>query len=331
MLPELREHAGSVLQARFSSQSTRDFEQQASLLHGWNQGYAQLSSGAFEGFVTEMQFADLHLFLEYTGQRLFQNGKLPDDVIAIGVPLALSSSGMFCGTAFSSPSLHIFSGKAGFEFYSPTGLVMGGIAVKRDALMASLTADEQASLAQRCNQAHLLQLDKQGLQAIQQLMSEAFDMVRNNPSLIENKAVRASLRKSVFALVSQSLIEHENGSEPVSTEKCWKIIAEARQLIHERTDSAADSPLTVAELCLHLGVSRRTLQNCFQNVLDTSPVAYLRAERLNGVRHMMKSAQSVTEAATHWGFWHFGHFSQEYKKMFGELPSATFRRVRGFN
>jgi AraC family ethanolamine operon transcriptional activator len=41
---------------------------------------------------------------------------------------------------------------------------------------------------------------------------------------------------------------------------------------------------------------------------------------------MLKESCSVTEAATTWGFWHFGHFSQEYKKLFGELPSATLRR-----
>ena len=57
-----------------------------------------------------------------------------------------------------------------------------------------------------------------------------------------------------------------------------------------------------------------------------NPVAYLRAQRLNGVRQMLKEGQSVTDAATAWGFWHFGHFSQEYKKLFGELPSESLRR-----
>jgi AraC-like DNA-binding protein len=44
------------------------------------------------------------------------------------------------------------------------------------------------------------------------------------------------------------------------------------------------------------------------------------------VRQMLKQGNGVTDAATAWGFWHFGHFSQEYKKLFGELPSDTLRR-----
>ena len=49
-----------------SFQSTRDFEEQAVLLDGWNQGYAQLSSGGFEGYVSEIRFDNLHLFMEYS-------------------------------------------------------------------------------------------------------------------------------------------------------------------------------------------------------------------------------------------------------------------------
>jgi AraC family ethanolamine operon transcriptional activator len=48
--------------------------------------------------------------------------------------------------------------------------------------------------------------------------------------------------------------------------------------------------------------------------------------RLNGTRRAIKTSASETEAATLWGFWHFGRFAQDYKVMFGEFPSGTFRR-----
>jgi AraC family ethanolamine operon transcriptional activator len=39
----------------------------------------------------------------------------------------------------------------------------------------------------------------------------------------------------------------------------------------------------------------------------------------------MRHARSVSEAATRWGFWHFGRFAREYRAMFGELPSETLK------
>ena len=82
-----------------------------------------------------------------------------------------------------------------------------------------------------------------------------------------------------------------------------------------------DNPPTVAELCRTLGVSRRTLQNCFHATWGMGPLAWLNTLRLNAVRLKLKSAASVTEAATQFGFWHFGHFASDYHALFGELPS----------
>jgi AraC family ethanolamine operon transcriptional activator len=58
-------------------------------------------------------------------------------------------------------------------------------------------------------------------------------------------------------------------------------------------------------------------------------VAYLRALRLNYVRQDIKSGgpqTSVLAIAARWGFWHPSHFSADYKRLFGDLPSETRRR-----
>ena len=80
---------------------------------------------------------------------------------------------------------------------------------------------------------------------------------------------------------------------------------------------------------MELGVSRRTAQYAFQDTLNLNPIAYLRAVRLNHVRRELRLGDSVTTAATKWGFWHLSSFAQDYRAMFGELPSATAKRAPG--
>jgi AraC family ethanolamine operon transcriptional activator len=90
--------------------------------------------------------------------------------------------------------------------------------------------------------------------------------------------------------------------------------------------SQPDEPLSMLEVCRRVGASRRKLNYCFQDVLGTSPVKYLRAVRLSGVRRELRcGASSVQDVAARWGFWHPGQFSQDYKRQFGELPSVTLR------
>jgi AraC family ethanolamine operon transcriptional activator len=92
-----------------------------------------------------------------------------------------------------------------------------------------------------------------------------------------------------------------------------------------------DRPLTLQDLCKALGSKSRTLQTTFLESFGISPMAYLKNQRLHGVRYQLKAAnpQTVTVMgiATCWGFWHMGHFSHDYRHMFGEAPSETLHRV----
>jgi AraC family transcriptional regulator, ethanolamine operon transcriptional activator len=94
--------------------------------------------------------------------------------------------------------------------------------------------------------------------------------------------------------------------------------------------SHAAERLYVTDLCEAAGVSERTLQYAFKEVMGMAPIAYLIRLRLHRVRHALRAATqastTVTTEAIRWGFWHFGDFCRAYKDCFGELPSDTLRR-----
>jgi AraC-like DNA-binding protein len=101
-------------------------------------------------------------------------------------------------------------------------------------------------------------------------------------------------------------------------------IAEAHAL------SQVGEHLSVSDLCRVTGVSERTLEYAFREVMGLTPVAYLIRLRLHRVRQGLLAgthgSTTVSTEALTWGFWHFGDFSRAYKECFGELPSDTLRR-----
>jgi AraC family ethanolamine operon transcriptional activator len=90
-------------------------------------------------------------------------------------------------------------------------------------------------------------------------------------------------------------------------------------------------PPTIAALCQALGASERTLHEAFREHLGTTPKAYVKTLRLNAAHHDLLNGAAratVTDVALDWGFLHFGWFSQDYRRLFGETPSQTLQRGR---
>lgn len=312
-----------ALPTHYSYQESSDFDEQASFLAGWNQDYAQISAGYFRGSVTNIDLPGVSLFLEYTNQQLHQQGVLSDDVIAIGVPMADMGKGMFCGNVCEQHAVHIYSGELGFEFLSPPNLCIGLFVVSKSLLMQSLSAEDQAKIAMQCQHARIMPISAQAHGVLVRFLKSVFATLKTLPTFIHDPLIATELKMTALQLVTDTLLAMET-DETMSPypHQSWQVLTKTRHIVQQRLDD----PITVLELCETLAMSHRNLQYHFKKTLDKSPIAYLRTERLNAVRHLLKHASSVTEAATTWGFWHFGHFSQEYKKMFGELPSATFKR-----
>jgi transcriptional regulator GlxA family with amidase domain len=97
--------------------------------------------------------------------------------------------------------------------------------------------------------------------------------------------------------------------------------------------SQAERSITLAEVCTHVGVSARSLQQGFQQATGASPMVFLRELRLDRVRAALLAASTdgrvpkVCDVAARYGFFHLGHFASHYRLRFGETPSET--RLRG--
>jgi AraC family ethanolamine operon transcriptional activator len=312
--------APSTCTAALSCASYSDVDEQAAALSGWHQTYQQLTPGAFHGSMKTLDLGGVRLFVEDLRQAMFQTGRVDDDVIGLGVPAAFHGDSLFCGERSDRDTLHVFSGPDGFEFRSPQVHVMLGIEIDEPFLAARHPGDDDA-LLRFDRRAGPRSVDANALAGLRRFLCEVFDAASANPDGLLTTEVRNSVIDTLLdrlsRLVPSPIAETGRGANP------------RRQLVDRAqamTSTRLDHPPTVAELCSALGVSRRSLQYGFQEVWGVSPLSYLRVMRLNAARRGLKTASSVTEAATQLGFWHFGHFARDYHAMFGELPSATFRR-----
>jgi adenylate cyclase len=90
-------------------------------------------------------------------------------------------------------------------------------------------------------------------------------------------------------------------------------------------------PLATGEIAAAAGTPERTLRRQFQRFTGQSPIAFHRHLRLEAARHALCSDHAkadITTAAGMHGFSHLSHFTGQYRRRYGELPSATLRALR---
>jgi AraC family transcriptional regulator, ethanolamine operon transcriptional activator len=102
-----------------------------------------------------------------------------------------------------------------------------------------------------------------------------------------------------------------------------KHLREAREFIR----SSARGPIRLEDVSEALGMSARGVEALFRSSLGVGPTAYIRHQRLHAVRQSLLTAMPgpgvIKETAMQWGFWHMGHFSKNYRQLFGESPMQT--------
>ncbi|HET8598406.1 MAG TPA: helix-turn-helix domain-containing protein [Castellaniella sp.] len=307
------------------TRTARDADDHAHNLSQWEQSYDQFSAGRFEGRLTEVWLPRLQLFKESANQALHQSCAAWRDSLWFGLPAPHPGVSRLDAQPIPDHTLLYRPGGRQFELLTPRDYDIYGIVVDQDLLSDHLILNEDDPL-DALRDTGTLQVRPALYEGMIRTVQQA--LFQPESPAAGTRVEAEDLQESVLDLLCTAL---STGARPPADPHSSRI-RHSRRIVQQAREivlSQAGQRLSIADLCRQMHISRRALQYSFQAVVGLSPLTCLRILKLNQVRRRLHDTHEpsgrVTQAAITCGFEHLGQFSQDYRRLFGECPSATLR------
>ncbi|MFM2405204.1 MAG: hypothetical protein RL223_3084 [Pseudomonadota bacterium] len=305
-------------------------------LGDWQLDYQQLGRGHFHGRLTELRVPGLQVFAEHTSHALRQRGLLGADSLGLALrpraataaPANLSQNG--CPVR-ADELLAVHDGEV--DLRTPDDCLLLGVVAETAALdhhLARHGLDRQDLPALRpgtvapvsvppATREHLQRVLWQALTGLQPMAEADADTAPGPVGAPQAEAVFDALCDALLGLSVPQELPRGRARQDLVDRATACMLAQ----MHE------DQGPQLGAIAARLGASPRTLAYAFDQVLGLSPMQYLRTLRLNLARRALvrrRADESIYDIATRHGFWHFGRFSGDYRRQFGQSPSQTPQR-----
>ena len=308
------------------SLESHDFVGLQEALNSWDHQYEQISPGAFYGRFLQAQNDVLGVYRNRWERAIHYRGA-PTGTVMFAVTLTQTSEARWMGQRVGVDDMCVQRCGAEAEYLSAPlwdSVVLTIPEVELARQIIDITHDDPETLLHTHGVVHLTpQLATQVRQAALNYIDTAVRSVAtpDAPSPLPQMA------KSTVELMARVLVSAQPQRHVKSS------LNRSRQWVHKAEEFCGQNlnqPLRIGQLCRELGVSERTLRDAFYKQTDTSPLAYLKTQRLNHVYHELRDSDPgevlIKQIAYASGFSHLGHFCRDYKQLFGESPSETIKR-----
>jgi AraC family ethanolamine operon transcriptional activator len=305
----------------YSSLQTTDFDELAEAFLRWNTRFRQLGRGPFEGELQLLQLGALQVVRVTANRMLHAEGAPPSGCFGCVPVLTTNQQAVWRGRRLAKGQTRVLVPGQEIDHvtsadYQALILQVDGDHFRKSAsLLGGFDPEEQ--LAGR----EAVTADPTSLLACCSHLIALLDSATQRARLIAHPEAARQLEQECVGQFL-GLIARARGEPPeVRPSNHIRLVRRAEEFL----DVFLPQPLTMLDLCRELGASERALHYAFHEVRGLSPMAYVKAKRLNAVRQELRARAGVTvyEVAQRWGFWHTGEFAADYRRLFGELPSRT--------
>lgn len=215
------------------------------------------------------------------------------------------------------------------DAYTPDGYTNATLTVPAALFRAAVETSFPEIPEKFLQRGAILRIGRAEQESLRALLSETVKMIGDPEATIGGLALRSELeRRLLDGFLGMLRAGSGVGAPNVSSRTVGAVshLRHAREFIRESTKG----PVQLDDLCAHLGMSRRGVELMFRKSLGIGPGAFIRQQRLHGVRRELLMGNpktwTVKQLAIEWGFLHMGHFSRNYRDLFGETPSETLMR-----
>lgn len=298
-----------------------ELDKHTEIMDDWTLIYDQLSGGKFESQLQEVFFDGIHIFHEKIKPSTFQRGQGVKNALSLGLFTELSHPAQWMGKTVSSHEILSICDDGDILLRAPESSSFYSLTMPLDLLTVWDTEYEHLQSVS------LLNIEQS--ESFYVNYFNIFNYMLNNPYILENNIARDQLKSDLVSITASFVQASGNNKQTLklSTHRAKQVILTACDAIQANNHQF----LSIEELCNITYTSRRTLQNCFEQITGQSPAAFMKKLRLNAVKRVLTNAnciQTIADVAMDWGFWHLSQFSVDYKKLFGESPSQTVLNYR---
>lgn len=332
------------VQPRIENTVCNEVNSFAHSLSSWPQQYDQVVPGHFHGRLQDVELPSVRLFRETMNLSVAQHTHTPTGKISVLIPISFHNAKTSDQARnIASDGVTLLPYQNEFFFVGPANTDYIVISLDQQELTALLTEEDMNQLlsAQRSyevpvNTRHLARLQSQAISLLNQLLAlqsedDEHTVVFPDEAELSHQEERKATRRAALEhaiqhqLISMTLdlfipsTDHNRPMRPLGNQHHY-LVRSCHQ--HVLSEQGADD--SILDICKTLNVPRRTLNYSFERVAGCSPAQYLRAVKLNAARRELLSSElPIGSVAANYGFYHGGYFGQEYRRLFGETPSAT--------
>lgn len=300
-----------------------DFSQVAGMFGRWQGPMEQVSGGRFEGALQVVSGRLVRLIRIMANQRVTFHGYDASRMFMAFPVTERNGGSMWYGHRFAPGHLVFQSGDIEAEHLSARRTDNHGAFIHPEALAEAartLVADSVVlpnawgSLAPPPDM--FAELNRRYFQLLDRGLADPSVLGTPEGDRLEQECVRA-----LVAVMFSAVIPHQVFSLPARS----KLFRRAEEYMRAHLGD----PVGAIDLARELGVSDRTLRLVFRERVGLGPMAYFKCLRLNAVRGRLRTAPGVSigDVAVAFGFHHLGNFAADYRRLFGERPFETLRRV----